>query len=298
MSLRDKARDIKAAGEGERGNFTPTGAPLRVYKYWYDRVRWDKRPKRENFCHFWRVVAIWAPLMFLGNKIADAFESTVVLIGSIILAVLVVLFVVVASGGAAILLFGAAILLGIAYFCLGIITGMMWGLEEVKPESERVTKAVAGVTFVVSLPAYLASRLYKRYPDFVKDALTVVIFLAMLFVVGVLLVQLFLAVGLLVFVGIFALAVLAVVLGVFGVPAIGRRVQGRRALARQQEEEREPAPATVREPRESSWLTRFVSRVFTGLGDFLILAAQVAQVKKWKICPLVEIPTDNDTVRD
>jgi hypothetical protein len=35
-----------------------------------------------------------------------------------------------------------------------------------------------------------------------------------------------------------------------------------------------------------------VKRFFRGVGDFLVLLAQIVRVKKWKICPLVEIPTE------
>jgi len=33
-----------------------------------------------------------------------------------------------------------------------------------------------------------------------------------------------------------------------------------------------------------------ISKFFHGIGDFLVLIAQVVRVKKWKICPFVEIP--------
>src|SRR6478609_6954006 len=73
MSLRDKAREIKAEGESERGNFTPHGVPLRMYNYWLNSTDGKKALairvgiRKENFCHFWRVVAIWAPLLWIGR---------------------------------------------------------------------------------------------------------------------------------------------------------------------------------------------------------------------------------------
>ena len=33
-----------------------------------------------------------------------------------------------------------------------------------------------------------------------------------------------------------------------------------------------------------------LKKFFAGLGDFFVLAANVVRVKKWKICPLVEVP--------
>lgn len=34
MSLRGKASEVLAEGVAQRGHFTPSGAPLRMYNYW------------------------------------------------------------------------------------------------------------------------------------------------------------------------------------------------------------------------------------------------------------------------
>jgi ABC-type multidrug transport system fused ATPase/permease subunit len=296
VSLRARAQEVKAAGEAERGNFTPTGAPLRVYRYWHDRVNWRKRPERENFCHFWRVVAIWAPLMFLRTKTADFFNHPAVIIASLVLGLSALVFAVVAGGGAAILLFVVCALAALAYLTLGALTGTVWGLEEYNDDNERITKAVAGVTFLVSLPVFLACRLYRRYPEAVQNIALVALALLVLFIVTVMLVQLFVAVGLLVFLAILVTFVGVLAFFVFGIPAIGRMIQGRRALARAKRlkamEDGDSKPLPAVKVSGPSRFERFVSRVFTNIADFIVLVAQVAQVKKWKICPLVEIPTD------
>src|SRR4051812_11756485 len=93
-NLRTRASEIKAAGEAERGNFEPTGAPKRLYQYWLSHSTTSRADKvrtglqRENFCHFWRVVAIWAPLMFLRRGVVKAAENRFVQIAvAIVLAV-------------------------------------------------------------------------------------------------------------------------------------------------------------------------------------------------------------------
>lgn len=52
-------------GAAERRDWNPeaNSAHYRVYKWWMKRS--GKRPTRENFCHYWRVVLIWAPLHWL-----------------------------------------------------------------------------------------------------------------------------------------------------------------------------------------------------------------------------------------
>jgi hypothetical protein len=51
-------------------------------------------------------------------------------------------------------------------------------------------------------------------------------------------------------------------------------------------------------PQKESRFKTKVRAFFRGLGDFLILLGNVVRVKKWKICPLVEIPEQGvDTSR-
>lgn len=66
MTVRDKAEEIRQRGEAKRGNFSPepNSGPVKAYKYFYANSGTDE-PDRENFCHFWRVVVIWAPLLWV-----------------------------------------------------------------------------------------------------------------------------------------------------------------------------------------------------------------------------------------
>ena len=53
----------KGAAERRDWNPQPDSAHYRVYKWWMERS--GKRPDRENLCHYWQVVLIWAPLRWL-----------------------------------------------------------------------------------------------------------------------------------------------------------------------------------------------------------------------------------------
>jgi hypothetical protein len=38
-----------------------------------------------------------------------------------------------------------------------------------------------------------------------------------------------------------------------------------------------------------------MAKIFSGIGDLVVLLAQVVRVKKWGICPLVEIDDERDS---
>jgi hypothetical protein len=61
--LRDKVATLRRQGEERRGTYVPAvdGAPLRVYQWWHTKTNSDI--ERDNFCHYWRVVVFWAPLL-------------------------------------------------------------------------------------------------------------------------------------------------------------------------------------------------------------------------------------------
>lgn len=70
VSLRAKTIQTRKSGAAERRNWNPSedDAHYRIYAWWMDRT--GNRPSRENFCHYWRVVLIWAPLRWLLVPIA------------------------------------------------------------------------------------------------------------------------------------------------------------------------------------------------------------------------------------
>lgn len=69
-----KSQEILERGRQERATFTPEpdSAPTRAYWYWVNKRRDGVRPRNENFCHFWRVILIWAPLAWFMDKVKFA----------------------------------------------------------------------------------------------------------------------------------------------------------------------------------------------------------------------------------
>lgn len=76
MSIRDKNKQVLEKGEADRATFQPAvdSAPLRAYQYWLNST--GREPFRENFCHFWRVVLIWAPLAWLFDHVLFPFFTS------------------------------------------------------------------------------------------------------------------------------------------------------------------------------------------------------------------------------
>ena len=63
--LRQQAEQVISEGAMQRRNWNPDLDTFhyKIYKYW--RTRSKRYIPRENFCHYWRVVAIWGPLRFM-----------------------------------------------------------------------------------------------------------------------------------------------------------------------------------------------------------------------------------------
>ena len=273
-NIREKAREIKAAGEAERGNFTPTGVPKRMYNYWLDNSnsrkagRIQRGMERENFCHFWRVVAIWAPLMFLGRGIVKVVEHPVTLPLFGTLFVITALTLLIWSGAWLGLLFAIGLGLAIFIAAAAIVLGVIY----VKDNwwTRGATRFTKKVFAFVSLTALAA---------FVVFGLTMAT----------------LEIGLVFWV--YLVSAAAILAGaVFALEKLSTYISGRRALARAEREaayERylsgEGPNPNEREPREPGRIDKF----FSGLGDFLILIFQVVRVNKWKICPMVEVDRES-----
>lgn len=273
-NFRDKANAIKAEGEAKRGDFTPQGAPLRSYNYWLENS--DSKKARainsgslkENFCHFWRVVAIWSPLLKVGKR-ADR-VVTHEWFGPSALALLVVGVVagVLFGGGLPALGIMLVVLAGIAAFFAFIVGIMFW--HEKYPEFSTKVGQRLGIVLITAS----------------------VLFALFLFVSGT-------GWGGVIVIG------LAGVLGAVvykNVENIADYIQGLRDRAEEREriakQKRKvylnayfnehgyyPSEAPAKEPGR-------VKQFFRGVGDFVIMAAQVIRVNKWKICPLVELKTE------
>jgi len=271
-NFRAKASEIKAAGVAERGNFEPSGVPLRMYNYWLHKSNSDRAEaildgrRRENFCHFWRVVAIWAPLMFLVHKIED-FASTRVgqatLVGLVVLALVLGGFL---SHGFLSLLIGLGIGTAVGLTLVGIGFGIHYLIKRYwnSDWNEPVGTAL-GIAFFVVWGAVMLTMLVV---GIIQEG-----WIILVFVLG---------------------ALAGVALIAFGASALADYISGRRKLKCDAENER-VAKMTDEEYvsyREAQLKTREpgkVAKFFSGVGDFLVLAFQVVRVKKWKICPMVSI---------
>lgn len=312
-NFRAKAAEIREAGEAERGNFTPTGAPKRLYEYWLARTTSEKGRairsgnRKENFCHYWRVVAIWAPLMWLWRGVEAAAQNVIVL--GILGCALVGAFVwaCIAFGSVlTVVLWILAAALATAYAGLGVLCGVALGFnEQERIDNELPTGKfmLIGVLigFVVVLPAYGITNLIRWWRREMQQhngklvvALISLIPIAWIVLVGIFegwkhaaLVAGFLLLG----------ALVAAVLIFLGIKAADW-ISGKRAIIKRRAEERfekwleeQPLPAHV-EPRKPGKISKFFKAFFRGIGDFLIFMAQVVRVNKWKVCPIVEI--DNE----
>lgn len=266
--LRDKSNEVLAQGIDERGYWNPSGAPLNVYNWFYaqeEAATFKDRPERENFCHFWRVVVIWAPLMVLVNAIAWCFGSKVK--GTVTLIVL------------------AAIILAMGPLLTWWIPGIIFG-------------AIA-VAAACALVAHLFDKIEFSFSEKAKDRLESIVFgLIVTFAVGAI-------AGLIISFGVSEgwLTVLLFALGSLGVVIVGVAIVGgisiafdyfrtKRQVARSnriREAIREGIPLEVAEDTKAK-------RFWRGVGDFLVLIAQIVKVNKWKICPIVTI--DNPTVKE
>jgi type IV secretory pathway VirB2 component (pilin) len=86
--LRRSANEVREAGAAKRGRWNPEAdspAYLR-YAWWVEQT--GAEIEQENFCHYWRVALIWAPLRKLTDKLAFLVKPLIHL--GIVLAVLLV----------------------------------------------------------------------------------------------------------------------------------------------------------------------------------------------------------------
>ena len=269
-NIREKAAEIKAAGEAERGNFMPSGVPLRMYSYWLNNSpskkagRINRGMERENFCHFWRVVAIWAPLLFIGRGFVRFIEHPVTLPLFGTLFALTALTLLVWSGAWLGLLLALVLGTGIVAVAVAIAFGVLYVRDNWW--TRGATRFVKTAFVWTSLAALAA---------FVVFGLTMAT----------------LEIGL-VFWAYLVAAAAALAGAVFALEQLSTYISGKRALARAEREAAyekylsgEGPNPNEREPREPGRVAKF----FSGLGDFIVLIFQVVRVNKWKICPIVEV---------
>lgn len=282
-NYRTRAAEVKAAGEAARGDFEPTGVPLRMYQWWLANSPGKKArairegSRRENFCHFWRVVVFWAPMLALVIAVTGLLESLMEKTEG--------------RGGyvaGTILAVGAVIgiwLLSSEGLWIDFLSFMGVGVG-----------VIIGVGAVVIGGTWLADKYSWFIPALLITALTG--FVAFFLFIG------FQSFGAVLFAYLAAVIVGLGVVG-FSIFKIGERIQAKRELRKQKARESreaaleayyngegpDPDECPAREPRVPSAFERKIAAFFSGLGDFLVLATQVVRVNKWKICPLVTVDT-------
>lgn len=87
--LRESAHQIARRANEARGEYKAQGWHYRLYRWWLAQT---KRPEtKDNFCHYWRVIAIWAPLLWLKQSLRRFFsrKSTWIVVTPVIVALLV-----------------------------------------------------------------------------------------------------------------------------------------------------------------------------------------------------------------
>lgn len=310
MSFRDKAREVKAAGVAERGNFNPTGAPKRWYDFWLENTKSSKGrgirhgTRKENFCHFWRVVLFWAPLWFLRVKV-EKYGPAIggIFIAAILIAGIAVLILVDGAWLIALQAVGAIVLLAIAIVAfIGGVSLSYHGDTRGRERNDLPSFKVAIVMSVLFPPAALTGYVLTWLFRFVgrgydglerrfgskKTVIGTGILAALmaLSIVG--------GIGgpvpVIWIVAITAALAVLVFLGILAFTFLSDYISGKRVLAAQRVAEYEEKYGEIEKPTKApSKLALSWNAFWRGVGDFIIFIAQVVRVNKWKICPMVEI---------
>lgn len=261
-----------------------------MWNYW---AKYSSRvPERENFCHYWRVVALWAPLRWLWNNVLGN-KAAFIVVG--LLALVLTGWGVANSEVVRMLVVVAYVLTGLF---VGVFSAAIW-IEE-KDNASRLEKNLlrAGMAYgwFASWVPFAGAWITKHISS---DNLEKVL-LGVLITIGVVGLG-FVLIGLITAVGWWTLLVPAGVLvftGVaFGIALLADYVSGRRQQLRDAQYEAYYAALSNGVAAEYPTPKRSISkRFFSGVGDFIIFVAQVVRVKKWKICPTAEIPRDSSVV--
>jgi hypothetical protein len=298
--LRDKAREIKAAGEAERGNFEPTGAPKRIYNYWLSETNSRKGMRirlgdqKENFCHFWRVVVIWAPFMFFRRTVGRILSNPVVLGGLVaaLLAFVIWAGITWAALGAGLLIaLGGVIGLGLVLFSIFSGVSMAQKDDDEREEWDLPPARVAkwgAIIFPTFLIAYGFTKAIKSDYDVYFIAGIMVLFFGGFLTSIAVEEGILAALAVIGFILAIAAGLLLVLLACFFLSDFVTGLRATRKMkAREAREEYFVEHGTYPElvVRKPNKFKKFLSSV----GDMVVFVAQVLRVKKWKICPTVDI---------
>lgn len=229
--FKEKADDIYSKGLERRGQFNPDpdSAHLKAYLWWVENTRLGAKPKQENFCHYWRVVLIWTPLIWLG------FQA---------------------------------------------IAGVEWILGKFSKHGSNSNKK----------PSFLQRNRRK-----INKAFAILGVGICSVWIGIILVVLAIefwknpSAGLL-FLGILAAVSIFVAGGIFAIGRIMDRTKIREAARYQLLLDDKITLDEYLGHNKEKKTPGKIRKFFNGVGDFCHLMFQVVRVKKWKICPFVEIP--------
>jgi len=307
-NFRRQTQEVREKGELERGTFVPTieGTPYKMYKWWLERTR--NPPTRENFCHYWRVIFIWSPLMRLASVLGRVFGNKVIL--STVITVLAVLLVVL--GYTFNFLSYVAVGAASVYIVLGLVMGvyryqyeageLMYSDEWLTRDHPTAYRALVIVFaplvfFVWAIGAVFKSSKTLKY---VGNALLGLILLACLGILTVIIVASIAHYGLVPFLVVVGTILLVIaVITAFSIgsvfvmekyiePAIKRRRRARRDAEDALRMKISYGKATAASSNKS-----VIGSILRTIGDFVILIVEVVRVNKWKICPIVELPEES-----
>jgi hypothetical protein len=316
--LRRSANEVRKAGAAKRGRWDPESDSPAYLRYAW----WVKRTgaviERENFCHYWRVALIWAPLRKLADKLAFLVKPLICL--GIVLSVLLAGYGVrklgqIVDGFWLKVGIGALVVLGLAWLLAGAIVAL-WVLIPFIPDDSaqpldpltRCEKTVCWVIGVLTFPVFAAvvvlcalfvglgwlhnERVVLRTFEWLCEAHFTGSKWFGWFRPGYALLAALVGLS---FEYSWALEVLEYIIGLTVV--IGAIV----ALSYSSSEYTE-RQASIREARDEAEVYDITSQpaapkrsylrdVLNAVVDFLALVWWAIVARKWRICPLVELPT-------
>lgn len=314
QDLRDRLRASEA--EHRRTYMPPADSPIyKSYRWWKQETGYSVA--RENFCHFWRVVLIWAPLLLIRQKLAGPVSKSPVQT-LLTLSALGVLQAVLAGVGLWPLL---PVILGVGLIIAGFVAGC--ALEVRRQDDHRITETISDIaggsyfslgavlmylTFPIMTVAFCIAFVVSKFFDAVGDYIEM--FLGILMVTGLGAISTFAIISMmkeehmvwwtavLLFVGglVAVFAAVGLFVGMcFGINKLYHRA--RKWSSMKLEQRRVHAPGTVdgqvvpREPNAFDRAKQRIKDVLTTVWHVIRLAAEAVWVAKaLAVCPYVDMP--------
>jgi hypothetical protein len=155
--IKEKTREVVREGEDRRASFTAQGMPLRIYGWWHRRTK--RQVAKENFCHYCRVIVIWAPLMFIRMMLARVFSDRQfwICMSLAVAAILIGIGITFPAGIGVVLAGVAATILAICGLFLGYALAHYVKDKREFDDVPKVLKIGAVVLMVLTFPAVITS---------------------------------------------------------------------------------------------------------------------------------------------